>query len=111
IFPDTTWPVVTPVHFTGLALGVDFVGGSHTNFSSSYFTLSGDGISFDGAPIAIGSTNPLPSRAVLSGTFTPLALLLNDGTTKTILGSFTSTIPLAPTGLSDGDFAIVDATA
>src|SRR5689334_214428 len=65
--PDTTWPVSTTVNLSGLSLHVDFSDGSSRTFDSSYFTLSVDGISFNGSPIPIGGVNPLPVDATLTG--------------------------------------------
>jgi hypothetical protein len=110
-FPDTTFPVTTSVNLSSLSLTVNFNDGSTSVFGSSYFTLSPDGLSFDGGPIPIGGTNPLPVSATLTGTFSPLNLTLNDGSTITVLPTFTATIT-DPTGgpLQDGDLAIIYAT-
>src|SRR5690348_10707781 len=43
VFPDTTWPVTTPVSLSSLSLHVDFSNGTSTTFGSSYFTLAADG--------------------------------------------------------------------
>src|SRR5215831_4903497 len=63
VFPDTTFPIATKLALSSLSLMVDFSNGSHTTFGSSYFTLSADNQSFDGSPIPIGGTNPLPISA------------------------------------------------
>ena len=109
ILPDNTWPVSTSVSLSGLSLSVDFTNGSHTTFGPSYFTLSADGISFNGGTIPIGGANPLPRTATLTGTFSPLTITLTDGSTQNIQPTFTSTIPVNPTGggLNDLDFAII----
>jgi len=110
-FPDTTFPITTTLHLSGLGLTVHFANGSTVVEPSSYFTLSADGESFNGSPIAIGGTNPLPTSATLTGTFSPVFITLNNGTTQTILSSFSATIsPSAGTTLADGDFAIINAT-
>ena len=51
--PDTTFPVSSVVCFGSLSLTVDFNNGSSQTFGSSYFTLAGDGLSFDGSAIAM----------------------------------------------------------
>jgi hypothetical protein len=111
VFPDTTFPVTTSVNLSSLSLTVNFTDGSKSVFGSSYFTLVPDGLSFDGGPIPIGGTNPLPVSATLTGTFGPLTLTLNDGSTVTVLPTFSATIT-DPTGgpLQDGDLAIIYAT-
>lgn len=111
VFPDPTWPVTTSVSLSSLSLKVDFTDSSSTTFGPGYFTLGPDGLSFDGSPIAIGGTNPVPTDATLTGTFTPIAIALNDGSTSTISPGFSATIPFSSGGLNDGDFAIIDAPA
>ena len=111
VLPDTTFPVSTSVSLTGLSLLVDFSDGSSTTFGSSYFTLGADGISFDGAAIPVGGANPKPLDATLTGTFSPLTLTLTDGSTVTILPTFSATIgPSVGTRLSDGDLGVIFAT-
>ena len=108
---DATFPVTTTVSLSSLSLTVDFSNGSTGVFGSSYFTLGLDGISFDGNPIAIGGTNPVPTEATLKGTFSPTTITLFDGSTHTILPTFTAVIlPSSPPTLADGDLAIIDAT-
>lgn len=109
VLPDTTFPVTTPVSLSSLSLTVDFTDGSQTTFGPSYFTLALDGLSFDGNTIAIGGGNPLPTDAFLTGSFSPLSIVLNDGTAQTILSSFSADIPVNAAGLSDGDFAVINA--
>jgi hypothetical protein len=113
IFPDTTWPVSTPVSLSGLSLTVHFDDASTSVFGPSYFTLEADGLSYFGNPIPIGGANPLPVDATLTGTFSPLSITLNDGSTETISPTFTAKIVTSdPTGspeLADGDFAIIEA--
>jgi len=110
-FPDPSFPVTTSVNLSSLSLTVHFTDGSTVAFGSSYFTLSSDGLSFDGGPIGIGGTNPLPVSATLTGTLSPLTLTLNDGSTVTVNPTFSATIT-DPTGgpLQDGDLAIINAT-
>jgi hypothetical protein len=110
-FPDMTWPVVTPVSLSALSLQVDFSDGSTTAFGPSYFSLSPDGFSFNGGVIPIGGANPQPIDATLTGAFSPTSLTLNDGSTDTIGGSFSASIPpSSPPNLSDGDLAVIYAT-
>jgi hypothetical protein len=106
-----TFPVTTSVNLSSLALHVDFSNGTSTDFGSSYFTLAADGLSFDGAAIAIGGANPLPTFAHLTGTFSPLTINLSGGGTTTILSSFSADIsPSTGRTLADGDLAIINAT-
>jgi len=107
-FPDTTFPVTTTIGLSNLSLLVDFSDGSTMTFGSSYFTQNADGISFDGGPIPIGGTNPQPTEAILTGSFSALTIALNDGSTDTILDSFTASIlPSSPPTLADGDLAVI----
>lgn len=108
-FPDPTFPVSTTLTFSNLSLLVDFNDSSSQTYGPSYFTLSGDGQSFDGTSIPIGGTNPLPVDATLTGTFAPTSITLNDGSTPTILSGFTATFSDSP-NLMDGDFAVIYAT-
>jgi len=108
IFPDMTFPVTTPVTITPTTLTVDFSDGSTHVFGPSYFTLAGGG-GYNGATIPIGGANPKPVDATLTGTFSPLSITLNDGSTDTILSTFTATFSDSPT-LVDGDFGVISAT-
>jgi len=111
VFPDMTFPVTTPVNLSGLSLTVDLSNGSVLSFGPSYFTLGLDGLSFNGGTIPIGGSNPQPDKAILSGTFSPTTITLNDGSTKTIDMSFSATIlPSSPPNLADGDFALINAS-
>jgi len=105
LLPD--FPVITPVHLTNLALLVHFDNGSSSAFGSSYFTLGLDGLSFNGAPIAIGGTNPRPIDAKLTGTFNPTTIDAGSGP-QNINANFTASI-LSSTGgpLADGDLALI----
>jgi hypothetical protein len=109
VFPDTTFPIVTPVSLTNLALSVDFSDGSMQNFGSSYFTLSAlDGLSFDGGTIPIGGANPQPTKAILTGMFATTTITLNDGSSVTIDPHFSATIlPSIGSQLGDGDLALI----
>jgi hypothetical protein len=109
-FPDMTFPVTAAVHLLSLALTVDYSDGSTSHFGSSYFTLSPDGISFDGETIPIGGANAQPLDVTLTGLFNPTSITLNDGSTNTIDSSFSALIvPSSPPNLSDGDLAIIKA--
>lgn len=103
---DPLWPVSTSVSLSSLSLTVGFTNGSTTVFGPAYFTLSADGLSFNGGDIPIGGVNPLPEDAILSGLFSPTSLTLFDGSTPSILSSFSAEI-LSPGGMSDGDNAII----
>ncbi len=91
-FPDTSFPVATPLSYTGLSLQVDFSDGSSQMLGSSYFTLGSDGLSFTGGIIPIGGANPFPTDAVLTGSFSPTDITLNDGSVVSILDSFSAEI-------------------
>ena len=110
---DATWPVTSTINLESLALTVDFTHDKTEVFGSSYFSLALDGISFDGATIATGLFNAKPIDATLTGTFSPTELTLFDGSTVSILPTFSVTIESsAGVGLPllDGDFAIIEAT-
>lgn len=107
---DSTWPVLTPVALTGLALSVSFSDGTTSNFGSSYFSLSADGLSFDGGVIAIGAGRALPTTATLTGLFGVADVMLFDGTTTRLEPAFSTTIALRSGGLVDGDLQIVYAS-
>ena len=106
---DGTWPVDTAASFANLALMVHYNNGTSSVFGSGYFTLGGDGLSFDGTPIAIGA-GVLPTDATLSGVFGTTRVSLFDGQTVTLMPSFTSTIAFDAGGLADGDFQLIEAT-
>jgi hypothetical protein len=109
--PGTDFPISTAVNLAGLGLTVSFADGSTRTFGSTYFSLGADGLSFNGSPIAIGGSNPLPTMATLSGLLSPLVLTLNTGATETVDASFTATIiPSSGSTLADGDLAIIQAS-
>ncbi|HEY7389212.1 MAG TPA: hypothetical protein VH640_11930, partial [Bryobacteraceae bacterium] len=109
--PDTTFPVVTPVGLTNLGLTVDLSDGTTEHFGPSDFTLALDGLSFNGPTVPIGGASPLPTKAILTGMFNTTSITLSDGSTDTILPSFSATIlPSVPPDLSDGDLAVIFAT-
>jgi hypothetical protein len=107
-FPDTTFPVSSSVFLSSLSLTVNFANGTTQTFGSSYFTLGPDGLSFSGNPL---STLNAITSATLTGKFSTTTFNLNNGTSVTVLQSFTVTIT-DPTGgpLQDGDFGIIYAT-
>lgn len=113
IFPDQTFPVVNPVSLSSLNLIVDYAGGGTATFGSSYFTLSSDGLSFDGTPLSTlaGPPNGLfgADAATLTGNFSTTSFTLNDGSSATVNPGFSATITDS-SGLSDGDFALITAT-
>jgi hypothetical protein len=102
VFPDTSFPVTTSVSLSNLVLTVDGV-----TQPSTYFTLSGDGLSWDGSPL---STLTAITSATLTGTFSTTSLTLNDGSTDTILPTFSVTITGGAGKLEDQDSAIIYAT-
>jgi hypothetical protein len=112
-FPDTTFPITTPLSLTDLSLTVDFANGTSEVFGPSYFTLDSDGLSLDGEQLSTLSSAPTglfgADEATLTGDFSAGDVMLNGGGTINILSSFSATIN-DPSGLSDDDLAIIDAT-
>ncbi len=114
VFPDTSFPVVTPVPFSNLDLFVNFADGSAEEFppTSGYFTLSAiDNLSFSGQQESGLFTNPI-SSAFLTGTFGVTTVTLNNGSIVTIDPDFTAFVMDAnpSSNLQDGDFALITAT-
>jgi hypothetical protein len=112
-YPDMTFPISTALSLADLSLTVDFSGGQSEIFGPSYFTLDSDGLSFDGEQLSTLSGYPTglfdATSAVLTGVFSTQNLTLNDGSTEQVFYDFSATID-DPSGLSDGDLAIIDAT-
>lgn len=112
-FPDTTFPVATPLTLSDLTLTVSYADGSTMVLGPAYFTLDSDGLSFDGEQLSTLSGSPTglfgADSATLTGMFSTDSVLLNDGSTQSIMNSFSATID-DPSGLSDGDFAVINAT-
>jgi len=113
VFPDTTFPVTTSLPLSGLSLTISFASGPDEIFGPSYFTLAGDGLSFNGTALSTLSGQPSGLNgaigATLTGSFSTTSIALNDGSTDTIDSSFSASIS-DPTGLTDGDFGVIDAT-
>jgi hypothetical protein len=109
---DPTFPISTTVNLSSLSLMVDFSSGPPVTYGPSYFTLSLDGISWDGGDIPIGGTNPIPVDATLTGVFSPTALMLFDSSTPNILPGFSATLSGSGSGgmMQDGDNVIINAT-
>lgn len=104
IFPDPTWPVSTSINLSSLNLVVTDSGGGTTTFGSGFFSLEPDGLSFTGPTVSSTNTYVM---AVLTGSLSPTTATLNSGGTVTFSSSsFTATIT-DPSGLADGDFAII----
>ena len=118
IFPDTSFPVSSSEHFTITSLTVDFSDGSTQVFGASYFTLIGDGLSFDGGTIPIGGSNPQPVSATLVGTFDDHTITLNDGSSASLSSPFafmnssgTGSPSFSDTpNLVDGDLTVIYAS-
>ena len=112
--PDMTFPISTPLSLTNLSLTVNYLGGESLVFGPSYFTLDSDGLSFDGEQLSTLSGAPTglfdATSAVLTGVFSTQNLTLNDGTTEQVFLDFSATID-DPSGLADGDLAIINAVA
>ena len=110
---DASFPVTTSVGLSNLNLTINFVGGSTETFGpgSGYFTLSADGLSFDGNPVFNVNTQPIASLT-LTGTYNATSITLFDGTKMTIDPSFSITLTDNGGGskLVDGDFAVFTAS-
>jgi hypothetical protein len=110
---DPTWPVTSTINLESLSLTVDFTHDRTEVFGPAYFSLGLDGISFDGATIPTGLFIAKPIDATLTGAFSPTDLTLFDGSTVSILPTFSVTIESsAGVGdpLLDGNLAIIEAT-
>jgi len=107
---DESWPVFTAVSLSDFSLVVHFTDGSSSTFGNSYFTLSADGYSFDGAAFPIGGASPMPTDALLTGTFGPLAATLFDGQPVSFAPGFSAPIDFRDGGLADGDLQLIEAT-
>lgn len=102
---DATWPVATAVVFSSLSLNVHFTNGATSVFTGSYFTLSPDGLSWDGSAIPLGSV--APTDATLTGLLSPIDVALYNGDPASLATTFSSTIAFRGGGLEDGDLAII----
>ena len=114
VFPDISFPVVTPVPFSSPDLFINFADGSAEEFppASGYFTLSPiDNLSYTGQQLAGLFTNPI-SSAILAGTFEASTVTLNDGSIVGIEPSFTVLVMDADpsSNLQEGDFGLITAT-
>ncbi|MGH8797880.1 MAG: hypothetical protein ACREXI_12550 [Caldimonas sp.] len=107
---DSTWPVTSSLTFSSLSLAVSFSNGTMSTFGEAYFTLSGDGLSFDGSAIALGNGAAVPTGAVLTGVLAPTDAALFDAQIDHFLPTFSARIPSRDDGLIDGDLALIDAT-
>jgi hypothetical protein len=109
---DATWPVTTTVDLESLSLTVDFSNSKSEVFGSTYFSLSSDGISFNGSTIPTGGFNPKPIDATLTGVFSPTDVTLFDGSTDPISPDFSVSIQSSAgigDPLRDGDLALIEA--
>jgi len=110
---DPTFPVTTSVDLSNLSLDVQFATGPDEIYGPSYFTLSGDGLSWEGTPLSTGIAQPNGLSgavdAILTGTFDETSLTLYDSSTLTIDPSFSTEIFAVqnPPDLSDGDFGVI----
>ena len=113
IYPDMTFPIFTPLSLTNLSLTVDYSGGQSLVLGPSYFTLDSDELSFDGEQLSALSGYPTglfdATSATLTGMFSTQNLTLNDGSSEQVFYDFSATLS-DPSGLSDGDLAIINAT-
>jgi len=103
---DTTdFPVTNQIDFGNLSLLVDFSDGSSVTYPFSSFTANIDGESWDGPTIAIGGTNPQPTNAILTGTFSPTTVDLFGGGSDTIGPDFTADMDTGPNPLTGNAMA------
>jgi hypothetical protein len=106
--PD--FPSATSVFLSNLSLTVDYASGKTETFGSSYFTLAPDGLSFTGN--ALSASEPYPGglngavSAILTGSISPNTIILGDGTELIVNSNFQAVIS-DPSGLSDGDLAVI----
>ncbi len=101
------FPVSTQVLFGSLNLVVTFADASTLTFTQSDFTLSADGISWDGPTVALGGSAPV--KAVLDGSLSPTSI--NDGSPETVDPTFVEAVITDPSGpLQDQDAAIIYAS-
>jgi len=110
---DASLPVTTSVSLSNLSLTVDFAGGGSHVFDSSYFQLDGDGLSFDGKQLSTLAGPPTglfgATDATLTGMFSTGDFTLFNGSTATVVREFSVTLS-DPSGLADGDLAVITAT-
>src|SRR5271157_3150979 len=79
-FPDTSFPVATPLTFSNILLTVNFLGGGSTVLNSSNFNSDGGG-GFTGTSTFDLAAFPIAS-ASLTGDLSPQTVTLNDGVTE-----------------------------
>ena len=84
--------MLTGLHLSNLHLHLTFDNGSSQDFLQADFTLAADGLSFNGKPIAIGGTNPLPTSATLTGLFSSTTIDVSGMGIQTILPNFSAQI-------------------
>jgi len=100
------FPILTPLSLSGLSLVITFQGGSTETFGQSDFTLSADGLSYDGPTVALAG---IPIMAVLTGNVSPTSIDIGTGTPVTIQPAFlTVTLTGSTEGpLQDFDTALI----
>lgn len=110
-FPDTTYPIATPLTFDNVMLTIDFAGGGSVSEDPTQFLSDGSG-GYTGQFNLDLAQFPL-SDATLTGSFSPTDIALNDGSTSTsIAATFSAMVlPSAGSTLQIGDFALINATA
>jgi hypothetical protein len=106
-FPDTSFPVTTPVPLSGLMLTVNFSNNTAQTFTD--FALASDNLSFVGQDLFDLAATPIAS-AILSGTFGATSLTLNDGSKVTILPEFAAILIPSSGSLQEGNFTLITAT-
>ena len=110
-FDPVDFPINT-VLLTDLSLTVNYANGTSATFGSSYFTNI-DGLSFSGAPLVttLGAPGGLLGAvsATLTGEFSTDVFTFQGGPSIKGEPNFSATIS-DPSGLQDGDFALIGAT-
>ncbi len=106
---DPTFPITTALSITNLSLTVNFQNGGTVTENSAQFSPDGSGgftgnFSFDLSSFSIASAD-------LTGTLSPTAVQLYNGTNGLIAPAFSTIVtPSSGATLQAGDSAIIDAT-
>jgi len=109
------FPVTSTLDLTNLRLTVYFAGNASVTYGSSYFTLAGDGISWNGDQLSTLSGAPTgllgAVSATLTGTVVESTAQLNYGDLALVeTPNFSATITDPSGYLQDGDLQVIDIT-
>lgn len=109
------FPVTSSLDLTDLSLTVYFAGNVSVTYGSSYFTLAGDGLSWNGDQLS--TLNGAPTgllgaiSATLTGTFVENTVQFNGISTAGIEDlNFSAAITDSSGFLQDGDYELINAT-